>query len=105
MRLFGQDIRIRPARKWLARRSEEISRRAIESVARLMAKREFKGAFEVRPSSDGWMVARAGSSLPLHVFAKKPDAIKEAKRLAREKKTHVDVFTRQGSLQMRQSFA
>lgn len=98
------ESRVKEARNWIVEQTRMGSRQALEMISRRLTRVRTERAYEVRPSHDGWMVTRAGSSLPIRVYAKKPDAIKEAKRLARAKKTHVDVFTRQGTLQMRQSF-
>ncbi len=62
-------------------------------------------AYQVRAGSDGWMITERGSKLALEVFAKKNEAVRAAKRLARAHKAHLDVFSRQGALQTRQSFA
>lgn len=57
-------------------------------------------AFEVRSVEYGWMVARRGSSLPMRVFTKKQDAVKEATKLAAELQAQVHVFTKTGKLQL-----
>jgi len=97
--------RVKETRNWLIERARMGRRQLLEVINHRLTRIRTERAYEVRPSHDGWMITRAGSSLPIRVYAKKPEAIREAKRLARAKKTHVDIFTRQGTLQMRQSFA
>jgi len=47
------------------------------------------------------MITQRGSSIPLRIFRKKPDAVREAKKLARESHAELNVFQRDGSVQSR----
>lgn len=49
--------------------------------------------FQVGRSSEGWIVTERGSSIPLHVSTRKQEAMREARRMAREHKGHVEVLT------------
>ena len=62
-------------------------------------------SFQVRLSDHGWMITERGSTIPLRVCVRKNDAVREAKRMAQENHAHLDVFTRQGSLQAHESFS
>ncbi|MEK7355281.1 MAG: DUF2188 domain-containing protein [Bdellovibrionota bacterium] len=65
----------------------------------------FISSYEVRPShGDGWMIMQRGSSNPLRIFKKKSDAVREAKKLAREEHTRLNVFMRNGRVQTRLQF-
>lgn len=94
-------------RAQLSRNASQFGQRLLRQAGQLMKIPGLVGrtAYEVKPTSDGWMVALRGSTLPLRVFAKKQDAIREGKRMARSQKSELDIFTRQGSLQTHQSFS
>jgi hypothetical protein len=64
-----------------------------------------RSIFEVRRAQDGWMIAEKGSAIPLRVFVKKPEAIREARRMAREHRTDLDIFGRNGEHQNHYSFS
>jgi 2-hydroxychromene-2-carboxylate isomerase len=85
---------------------EKLRKGALRVASRLVTRSDAKVKFiyEVRPVEDGWMIAEKGSELPLRIFVKKQDAIREARRMAREHHTQVDVFGRDGSRQNQYSF-
>lgn len=64
------------------------TRRAISAASRWMnvPGLMLKSVYEVRPTSDGWMIAERGSSSLLRVFPKKQDAIREASKMGRNHK-------------------
>lgn len=64
-----------------------------------------KSVYEVRRAEDGWMIAEKGSGAPLRVFVKKQEAIREARRMARQHRTELDIFGRDGELQNHYSFS
>jgi hypothetical protein len=77
-----------------------ISRQAILAAGQIVMRiPRFTGAIrlEVRPVEDGWMVAESGSSLPIRLYAKKTEAVKEAKKLAARHEGTVSVRTRKPS--------
>lgn len=112
MKLWGLQIHVRPEIKVprFASRLNETAKKLRHGAARIVStlvtrsRGKVKSIYEVRPIEDGWMIAEKGSARPLRVFAKKQEAIREARRLARERHMSVDVFTRSGSHQNRYSF-
>jgi hypothetical protein len=66
---------------------------------RLAGRAGFTSRFEVRAGDDGWMITQRGSSLPLRVFKKKGDAVREAKKMAKDMKAQLNVFQKNGRLQ------
>lgn len=58
--------------------------------------------YEVRPSfGNGWMITQRGCSHPLWIFRKKTDAIREAKKIARESHAQLNVFAKSGRVEMK----
>ncbi len=62
-----------------------------------------KLVYEVRSAEEGWKIVERGSRIPLRLFANKKDAIKEARKMARDHKAPLEVFTRNGIVQTTQS--
>ncbi len=56
--------------------------------------------FEVRAHGGGWAVfEKGGKNGPVQTFAKKSEAVEDGKRRARLRGGHVEVLTKQGSVQ------
>lgn len=113
MKMLGFDVRVVPSNSNLRSQFQSRVLAKLNDARRLAvgAARRFlspslvgASAFQVRATQDGWMVAERGSSLPLRVFSKKADAIREAKKMAKQFKADVDIFTKQGELQNSQSY-
>jgi hypothetical protein len=86
---------------------KDLSKKVFRLAGHFIAFREKllgASAYQVRRAEDGWMVVASGSSVPLFVYQTKQQAIKQAKKIAREQRAHVDIFTKTGSLQARHSF-
>lgn len=114
VQILGLDIRVKhlpkgidSQLKGLRDEFEGLARRSAGVVTRWMARPNplGKSAYEVRPTNDGWMITHRGSTVPLRVFPKKPEAVRLARKMGREQKAEVSIFTRQGALQHHQSFA
>ena len=76
--------------------------RSIDAINRLVRGQALASRYEVKPAfGDGWMITQRGSSIPLRIFRKKTDAVREAKKLARESHAELNVFQRDGSVQSR----
>lgn len=63
-----------------------ISQRALGIAGALLMKAprlEPGGGFEVRPVDDGWMIFELGSTLPVKLCARRVDAVKEARVMAK----------------------
>jgi hypothetical protein len=86
---------------------EKLQKGALRVASRLVTRSTttVKSIYEVRPIEDGWMIAEKGSAVPLRIFVKKQEAIREARQMARENHTEVEVFNRNGSLQNHYSFS
>ncbi|MES2965958.1 MAG: DUF2188 domain-containing protein [Bdellovibrionota bacterium] len=83
----------------------DFSRAVAHQFKRLAAGMTFASRFEVRPAhGDGWMITQRGSSLPLRIFKKKVDAVREAKKLAQDSHAELNVFQRNGRVQSRLLF-
>lgn len=84
------------------RRANRIGARAFRIADQWLRSRGLMApkAFEVRSVEDGWMVARRGSNLPMRVFPRKQDAVKEANKIAADLQAQVHVFTKTGKLQL-----
>lgn len=79
--------------------------RSLDAIKRLANGSALPSRYEVRPAfGDGWMITQRGSTLPLRVFRKKADAVREAKKLARESHAELNVFQRDGRVQTRLLF-
>lgn len=115
MKIMGLNIRLSPkvrvpqikfhVPKRVADASDRMMRAVRQAVTRGRETIEGKSVFEVRRVEDGWMIAEKGSALPLRVFVKKQEAIREARRMARAHHTELDVFGRDGELQYHYSFS
>lgn len=58
-----------------------------------------RSTFEVKPSDEGWRVIDKTTNEEVKTYIHKREAIRAAKRLAREQHAAVDVFTKQGTIQ------
>lgn len=81
-------------------RMKDIGTFATKSAGQLMATAGITRAtaYEVRMSDEGWMIAEAGSGLPVRCFARKADAVKEAKTLARSRGLPLFIMDKHGEL-------
>ena len=69
-----------------------------------------KATYEVRPNGKGWEVVEAASnsvqpSEILKTFAKKQQAVNEAKRLARAQQSELKIFSRKNGVQRHLTFS
>jgi hypothetical protein len=79
--------------------------RSVDAIKRLASGMSLASRYEVRPAfGDGWMITQRGSSLPLRIFKKKADAVREAKKLAKDSHAELNVFQRNGRVQSRLLF-
>jgi hypothetical protein len=79
--------------------------RTVDALKRLASGMALASRYEVRPAfGDGWMITQRGSSLPLRIFKKKSDAVREAKKLAKDSHAELNVFQRNGRVQSRLLF-
>lgn len=121
MKVLGLNIRVkrlpkginsqikafRSGMKDLGNGVQGFAREAVRAAGRLAMRPMFlgKSAFEVKYTDDGWMITRQGSSIPLRVFPKKQDAVREARRMGKSLRTEVSIFNREGTLQQHQSYS
>lgn len=113
MKLLGINVSMTPqhnnvqiqVRSKLISRLDNVRRFALGAARRFIPSSIIgPPAFQVRATDDGWMVSERGSSLPLKVYSRKADAVKQARKMAREYNVEMDVFTRQGELQESRSY-
>lgn len=79
--------------------------RSLDALKRLATGHMLASRYEVRPAfGDGWMITQKGSTLPIRIFKKKTDAVREAKKLARDSHAELNVFQRNGRVQSRLLF-
>ncbi len=75
----------------------KMSRRAIFAAGQLILQAPRlnpPSGYEVRPVEEGWMIFERGTTIPVRMFRRKLDAIREARRRARKQGTTVTVYTR-----------
>lgn len=118
MKVLGLDIRVKRIPKrfnsqmkepWKEIRDgvQKFAQSTATAAKRLMQRPNLlgKSSYEVRPTDDGWMITRRGSTIPIRVYSKKPDAVREARKMGKTQKAEVSIFNRQGALQHHHSFS
>ncbi len=63
-----------------------------------------RSVFQVKPGDEGWVIFEKSSNIQFKTYPRKQDAIRAAKKMAREKSAELDVLTKQGSVQHHFSF-
>ena len=87
-------------RKAIKVKVKDLSTLASQKAGHLMATAGITRAtaYEIRACHDGWMIAERGTGLPVRVYPKKADAVREGKLLAADRGLKLFVMTKSGKV-------